>query len=372
MIRLLISLFVLLSPVTFCSELKAQQRIRTGDESSHVAVVSAFSRELTPLLNAAAIQRTEVINGRAYYIGRLAGSDVVMVLAGIGLTTSSSTSQTLIDSFNVSAILFSGIAGGINPDLNIGDVTIPVRWRQADIPAGADEGWFDVDLGMMAAARTVLDSVELDSCTAGDVCLEYDPEIFADGNGVSNSSFVDDAEYRDWLWDTFQADVVDMETSAVAEVARDNHIPFLAIRCISDLAGGSGSNQVNTYLDLAADNAAAVTIEVLGAWSATLGSVDEPAPSSEGYAITGSYPNPFNSTTTIEFELPHPTHAFLTVYDALGIEVARLLDGASDEGYHQIEWGGNAADGRSVASGIYIARLVTPEYTNSIKMLLLK
>jgi hypothetical protein len=262
-------------------------------------------------------------------------------------------------------------------------VTIPVRWRQADIPANTNEGWFDVDPWMMSIAKTILDSVQLDSCTAGGVCLGYNPEIIADGNGVSNTYFVDDAQYRDWLWDTFQADVVDMETSAVAEVAHQNHIPFLAVRCSSDLAGGgSGNNQVNTYLGLASDNAAAVAIEVLGAWSATLGSVDEPTSSAESYAIIRSYPNPFNIVTTIEFELPNPAHALLTVYDALGIEVARLLDGASVGGYHQIEWRGNTADGRSVASGIYFARLhcryagqarlATPEYSQSIKLVLLK
>jgi adenosylhomocysteine nucleosidase len=371
--NLLISIIVVLSFATHPSELNAQQRIWREDESSLIAVVSGFNRELVPLINAAAIQTVEVIHGRAYYIGQLVGNNVVMVYVGPGLSTSGTVTQTVIDSFNVSSILFSGIAGGINPGLNIGDVTIPASWRQADIPGNTNEGWFDVDPRMMAIAKTILDLVQLDSCTTGGVCLDYTPGLITDGNGVSNTYFVDDPQYRDLLWDTFHADVVDMNTSAVAEVAYLNHIPYLAIRCISDLAGGgSGTNQVNIYLGLASDNAAAVALEVLGAWSATLGSVDEPASSAEGYYIIKSYPNPFNITTTIELVLLNPTHALLTVYDVFGIEVTRLLDGASDGGYHQIEWRGNTTDGRSVASGIYFARLVTPEYSKSIKMVLLK
>jgi hypothetical protein len=55
------------------------------------------------------------------------------------------------------------------------------------------------------------------------------------------------------------------------------------------------------------------------------------------------------------------------VYDILGREVARLIDGYMEPGYHEVQW-----NGRDLASGIYIARLVTPEYSKPIKMVLLK
>ncbi len=53
-------------------------------------------------------------------------------------------------------------------------------------------------------------------------------------------------------------------------------------------------------------------------------------------------------------------------------EVTRLVGGYLEPGYHEVMWDGRDANGRSVPSGIYIARLVTPEYTKSIKMVLLK
>ncbi|MFC1619997.1 T9SS type A sorting domain-containing protein [Candidatus Neomarinimicrobiota bacterium] len=80
-----------------------------------------------------------------------------------------------------------------------------------------------------------------------------------------------------------------------------------------------------------------------------------------------NYPNPFNPATTIRYELPHVGPVTLSIYDILGREVARLVDGYVESGYHEVDW-----NGRQAASGIYIARLVTPEYTKCIKMLLLK
>jgi adenosylhomocysteine nucleosidase len=96
------------------------------------------------------------------------------------------------------------------------------------------------------------------------VHLDHRPGIVVGGNGVSNSFFVDDPEYRGWLWTTFEANAVDMETAAVGRVAHEAGIPYIAFRSLSDLAGGGpGANQVDTFFQLAADNAAAVVLAFL-------------------------------------------------------------------------------------------------------------
>jgi flagellar hook assembly protein FlgD len=60
------------------------------------------------------------------------------------------------------------------------------------------------------------------------------------------------------------------------------------------------------------------------------------------------------------------------IYDIIGREVMRLVDEIRPAGYHELRWNGRDDAGRQVASGIYFARLMTPEYTKSMKMLLLK
>jgi predicted GH43/DUF377 family glycosyl hydrolase len=90
------------------------------------------------------------------------------------------------------------------------------------------------------------------------------------------------------------------------------------------------------------------------------------------FTLHQNYPNPFNPVCTIRYDLPQACEVSLMVYDILGREMARLVDGYMELGYHQVQWDGREASGREVPSGIYIARLVTPEYSKSIKMLLLK
>ena len=90
------------------------------------------------------------------------------------------------------------------------------------------------------------------------------------------------------------------------------------------------------------------------------------------YSLSPAFPNPFNPTTTIRFGLPEDAAARLVVYDLLGREVARLLERSLEAGYHSVVWNGNNAAGAELASGLYIARLTTPGFTKSIKMVLLK
>lgn len=90
------------------------------------------------------------------------------------------------------------------------------------------------------------------------------------------------------------------------------------------------------------------------------------------FALHSAYPNPFNPTTTIRFDLPESVDISIVVYDLMGREIERIVDAYVEPGYHQVVWDGRDARGREVPTGIYIARLATTEYTKSIKMVLLK
>jgi CubicO group peptidase (beta-lactamase class C family) len=90
------------------------------------------------------------------------------------------------------------------------------------------------------------------------------------------------------------------------------------------------------------------------------------------YAVLQNYPNPFNPVSTIRYDLPQATDVSLVVYDIMGREVMSLVDSYTVAGNHHTQWNGQDASGREIPSGIYIARLVTPEYSKSIKMVLMK
>ena len=286
-----------------------QQGFSEGaDQAPRIAIISAFDDELEAFKAQANIQKTVVLNGRTVYIGTLGGHKVVLTLSGISMVNAAMMTQALIDHFHIERIVFSGIAGGVNPSLSIGDVAIPARWSEyqenlfaretspnhyeppswfqpilpnygmmypdtvgvTNVNGQPDQEtetlWFAVDPAMLAVAEQVAGSVELDQCTPQGICLTEEPVIRVGGSGVSGPTFVDNAEYRQYAWATWTADALDMESAAVAHVATVNGVPFIIFRSLSDLAGGgAGENEINTFFELAATNSARVMLAFMEA-----------------------------------------------------------------------------------------------------------
>jgi hypothetical protein len=92
----------------------------------------------------------------------------------------------------------------------------------------------------------------------------------------------------------------------------------------------------------------------------------------ESFALHQNYPNPFNPSTILKFDLPTATQARIVVYNLLGREVVRLANRQMPAGFHQVTWQGRDAYGREVPSGMYLVLMETPEYSHSIKMIMLK
>ncbi len=276
------------------------------DETPRIAVISAMAPEIELLRKELEGAALTSVNGIDFASGTLEGREVVLFVSGISMVNAAMTAQLALDRFAVEGILFSGIAGGVDPGLGIGDVVIADRWaqyletlfaREADggwaapppffsypyanfgmmfpraltvrrAGAGAPETrfWFPVDEGMLAAARRAAADVTLARCTADGTCLRRPPRIVIGGPGVSGGAFIDNAAFRAYAFETYGARVLDMESAAVAHVAYANGVPFLAVRSLSDLAGGGeGANQIEVFLGLAAGNAAAVVKALLRA-----------------------------------------------------------------------------------------------------------
>ncbi|MBN9235369.1 MULTISPECIES: 5'-methylthioadenosine/S-adenosylhomocysteine nucleosidase [Phyllobacteriaceae] len=274
------------------------------DEKQRIAVVSAFPPEWVALQADLSDRAEHEINGRKFITGKLAGKDVVLFLSGVSMVNAAMTTQSALDQFVVTSVVFSGIAGGVDPALSIGDVVIADQWGQYleavfarktdsgfEIPAflpkdkfagygmivprsvgiarkgGADEEtkfWFPSDPALLDAARKVAAKLDLLACASDNSCLAKPPKIVVGGNGVSGQAFVDNAEFRDYVHKTFDAKVLDMESAAVAHVTYSNGVPFLAVRSLSDLAGGGeGANQMATFMALASTNSAHVVKALL-------------------------------------------------------------------------------------------------------------
>ena len=275
-----------------------------ADETPRVAVISAFEPEWIELQGQLTDRAETEMNGTTFITGRIAGKEVVLFLSGVSMVNAAMTTQMALDRFEVRAILFSGIAGGVDPALNIGDVVVPDQWgqyleavfaREVDgrfLPPGFIETslpnhgmifpravgvarsggeiesrfWFPVDPALLGVAEQVAAGLSLKDCVEENTCLGTAPQIHVGGNGVSGQVFMDNAEFREYTFQTFEARVLDMESAAVAHVADANGVPFIAFRSLSDLAGGGeGENEMGTFMALASANSAAVVTAFLAA-----------------------------------------------------------------------------------------------------------
>jgi adenosylhomocysteine nucleosidase len=277
------------------------------DDTPRIAVISAFEPELTLLLPRVQGAARHSLNGVQFTTGTLEGKPVVLFLSGISMTNATMNTQLALDRFRVTGIVFSGIAGGVNPQLHVGDVTVPAQWgqylevlmaretapgkftappfitdatlpnfgmlhprpvevRSAAMPQVHRKFWFEADPKMLEVARGIR-GVDLAHCSSAGRCLSRKPQLVVGGNGVSGQAFMDNKAFREYTHRTFQANVLDMETAAVGMVAYSNGVPYIAFRSLSDLAGGGdGENEMGTFMNIAADNSAKVMLAFLAAW----------------------------------------------------------------------------------------------------------
>jgi nucleoside phosphorylase len=118
-------------------------------------------------------------------------------------------------------------------------------------------GWFEVDPEMYAVATSVTSTVTLAN-SSGDTVLGYQPVVVAGGHGVSGPTFVDNAAFREYVFATFEAKALDMESAALAHVATQFGKKFIIFRSLSDLAGGdTEGNVMGVFFSIAASNAVA-------------------------------------------------------------------------------------------------------------------
>jgi adenosylhomocysteine nucleosidase len=275
------------------------------DTTPRIALMTAFEPEWNSLIHHVEQQVHHRAGGLSFVTGLLEGRAIVLTMSGMSMVNAAMTTQSLFDRFTVERLIFTGIAGGIDPCLRVGDVVAPARWAQSfeiimgrkvaagfvkpdwlswapDMPAhgmmmpnavivgsGAyppkPRVWFEVDALMLEVAAS-LEDIALSSQTPDGRHLDHTPSLVVGGAGVSSSAFIDNADYRDYLFATFEARVADMESAACAHVAFANDIPFIAFRSLSDLAGAEHeANEMNVFMSLAAQNSVRVVCAFLKA-----------------------------------------------------------------------------------------------------------
>ena len=196
---------------------------------------------------------------RQAFEGTLEGAGVVVVQCGIGKVNAGMCVQILADLFSVTHVVNTGVAGALNPELNIGDILVSDRALQHDMdvtPLGYKPGQVPgLDVLEFEADKAMSDSIY-------NVCGEVNPDIqMRRGLVVSGDQFISSAETKEHLVNDFHGDCAEMEGAAIAQAAYLNGLPFVVVRALSDKADGSASVDYPTFEKKAAEHCARLVKE---------------------------------------------------------------------------------------------------------------
>ena len=222
---------------------------------SRIAIVSAMHPELAAVLAWLPQKQKQTVAGREFVLGRWHGHEVVAVLSRIGKVAAATTATVLIERFDVGQVLFTGVAGGVAPNAQVGDVVVASAFVQHDMDASPlfpiyevrlyGRSHFATDPALTAqltqAAQTALAQGVLDAADLADMGMDKGQvnrtAQVHQGLILSGDRFVSTRLESQRLQQALPlALAVEMEGAAVAQVCADYGVPFAAMRTISDRA----------------------------------------------------------------------------------------------------------------------------------------
>lgn len=229
-----------------------------------IGVMGAMEQEVTLLKKAMKITSEETIAERVYYSGTLADVEIVLVFSRWGKVAASSTATTLINKFDVNSIIFTGVAGAVSEELNIGDVVIGNGLYQHDMDARPFFEQFQIPLNnnivfkpdpkdiekATKSSENFLSTINdhIDSNVLAKFSI-FNPKVRT-GVIASGDKFISDTLTHDNL--KLQSEnvlAVEMEGAAVAQVCNEYNIPFTVIRTISDKANHTASIDFLSFVE---------------------------------------------------------------------------------------------------------------------------
>ena len=223
-----------------------------------IAIMGAMVEEIRPLLESLGKYSKTEYAGNVYYEAEYKGLELVIAYSKIGKVFSTLTAATMIEKFGAEKLLFSGVAGGINPALKIGDLIAATSLCQHDVDITA----FGHPDGFIPEGKLFTKSDTSLLAMAKEVAVEMDKNLL-EGVIATGDQFVADEKRKKWIADTFSADALEMEGASVAVVCDALDVPFFILRAISDTADMDAGFDFDKFLESSAKESAAFVLKML-------------------------------------------------------------------------------------------------------------
>lgn len=227
-----------------------------------IGIIVATDQEITETRKILKNAKNKKIFGLEFFEGNIAEKEVVLVKCGIGKVNAGRTAQIMIDKFNPSYVVNIGAAGAINPELNIKDIVIGNKLVQYDFDTSA---LGDSEKGEISGVGKYIESDKelvkiCEDVLENKMQRDFNYKI---GTIATADVFCSDKKVAEEIRKDFNAECVEMEGAAVAQVCYLDNIPFLVIRGISDSPNGNNGIDYYSYCNIAASQSANILENIL-------------------------------------------------------------------------------------------------------------
>ncbi|MBA4492831.1 5'-methylthioadenosine/adenosylhomocysteine nucleosidase [Paenactinomyces guangxiensis] len=228
--------------------------------SGMIGIIGAMDSEISRFLDEMEQVETQEFFGIVYYRGKLCNVPAVVCKSGVGKVNAAVCTQVLIDRYQAESVIFTGVAGALHPELEIGDLVISTECQQHDIdasPLGFPQGTipfqeasvFPADACLIERAKKAGGQIEGVKVLLGKV--------------LSGDQFISDVRKVKELREKFNGTCVEMEGAAVAHVCHLIGVPYVVIRSMSDRADHSAQVNFMEFTELAAERSCAMVRNML-------------------------------------------------------------------------------------------------------------
>ncbi len=215
--------------------------------STVLGIMGAMSEEVELLIAELSQASMEQRGGVTLHSGTLEGVKVIVVEGGIGKVNAAMTTAALIAS-GAQQVIFTGVAGGVHPDLQVGDIVISTDCVQHDVDVSA----LGYALGIIPGEALSWPADPMLRQLARAAAGELSDVRVQEGRVASGDQFIASPERAQWLAQTFQAACAEMEGAAVAQVCAKHGVPYVVIRSVSDTADHAANVDYRQFFPLVA------------------------------------------------------------------------------------------------------------------------
>ena len=221
-----------------------------------IGIIAAESKEMNEIKKLMKNIKEKDLFNLQFFTGKIEEAECVLVECGEGKVNAARTTQIMIDNFKIDKLVNVGSAGAINEDLNVKDVVIADKLVQYDF----DISGLGYEKGEICNIGKYIycDKTLVEECKKAIENIENESYKVVIGTIATADSFCDKPEIAKMVRKEFNAECVEMEGAAVAQVCYLDKIPFLVIRGISDTPNGNNKIDFRKYLEIASKQSAKI------------------------------------------------------------------------------------------------------------------